>query len=221
MYIIKNRVKYQKNTIGYLLYDNSTDTVFFVNSENIFKYNIENAYRLSNGEYRAKNNYEIQNIDYSQLSLNIGNRRTDRVGKPLILSVSTEGRLSLTQKKLLEKFKVKDKVYINRHTDKIKVDMVDLSCMTSVTKVEYSLFERPDSYIIYKGTDRGIHISNDDYIKLLNGRYKWVGHTHVGYDFFCLQGSDGDYETLKKMHQKQSVIFNCVGQYNIISLDGE
>ena len=97
--------------------------------------------------------------------------------------------------------------------------MKDLCCLTGYYKVEFALFRRPGTYIVYRGTARGISISNDDYLYLLNNNFKWIGHTHVGDTFFCLYPSDGDYDTLKKMNQRRSVIYNSIGDYHVFGLE--
>ncbi len=51
--------------------------------------------------------------------------------------------------------------------------------------------------------------------------YKWSGHTHPGFDFLCMQPSDGDYEILDRFNQKISVIYNSKGDFRTFEKRGE
>ena len=145
----------------------------------------------------------------------IGARHTSEIGKPALIFNSEYGKLSKNQKLLLSSFDSNGIARFDRYGDNITVKMLDLSCLTAYTGKEYSLFSRNDRQFLVVGTERGIHISKELSDTLIKRGYKWTGHTHVGDTEYCLMPSDADYETLRKFHQKRSVIFNSVGKFYV------
>lgn len=133
-------------------------------------------------------------------------RNTSVIGKHSLIYNTEFGKLSNTQLKLLKLLESDNIVRINKSFDNVKITMKDLSCMTAYTGLEYGLFERNDSYIIVKGNERGINISKKVSTDIINGKYKWVGHTHPGDTLNCLMPSDADYKVLKLLNQK-AVLF--------------
>ena len=214
--IILARVKLKGSTYGYII--ESNEAIKFVSKSNMDCKEVQNAFRLKNGEWRAKSGYTIQNIDRSKVGLLINNRNTSIVGKPNLLYNYTFSKLSLTQQKIYTECsnnRINTLVYFTKHTDNIKITMKDMSALTAYSGVEFSLFERPDKYIVVMGTKTGILLDNKTTAIISNGRYNWVGHTHPGNSFNCLIPSDSDYEVLKKLNQKRSVIYNSVGMHYI------
>lgn len=206
--IVKARVKRSGDIIGYVVDDGHSD--IFIDISETYKYGSDNVLKLSNGLWRAKSG----NIPTVK-EIEIQNRSTSSVGRPGLIYKSSLGRMSLTQKKLLEKIRDRAKVVINRKDEKIKTDMIDLSVLTACTGLEFALFERNDRYVVFKGSATSIHLSKNELAKLLNGKYKWVGHIHPGDTFNCLMPSDGDYNTLRLFNQRHSVIYNSIGHYYV------
>lgn len=147
--------------------------------------------------------------------MEIQSRRTSETGKPVLIFNTQYGKLSKTQKLLLLKLKSSNVVSFDRVDDNIHIKMKDLSCLTAFTGREYSLFSRNDRQFLIVGTDRGICIDEQLSNQLIKTGYKWTGHTHIGDTELCLMPSDADYRTLKKFKQKQSVIYNSIGQFYV------
>lgn len=147
--------------------------------------------------------------------MEIKSRHTSDIGKPALILNSEYGRLSKNQKLLLHSFNNEGIAHFDRYEDNISIKMKDLSCLTAFTGKEYSLFSRNDRQFLVVGTETGIHISNILSDELVAKGYKWSGHTHVGNTDYCLMPSDADYETLRKFHQKRSVIYNSVGRFYV------
>ena len=214
--IILARVKDKGITCGYIIQQDGIRS--FINKENMPYNEVQNAVRLANGEWRAKQGKSIKNIERSRLGLMINNRNTAVVGKPNLLYNYTFAKLSCTQRKIYKQCKkvgINKIVMYNKHNDNIKITMKDMSALTAYAGVEFSLFERPDKYIVVMGTKTGISLSNKITALISNGRYKWVGHTHPGSNFNCLIPSDSDYDVLNKLNQKRSVIYNSVCMHYI------
>lgn len=116
---------------------------------------------------------------------------------------------------------MKDKEYItiNKKEINLDVNMKDLSCLTAYTGLEYSLFSRNDKLILIKGTKTGMNLNSSLSFEILNKRYKWEGHTHPGFTKNCLIPSSSDYNVLKFLNQKKSIIYNSVGDYFIFELE--
>lgn len=214
--IVLARVKENGNTCGYIIQEDTCRR--FINNENMLYSEAQNAIRLANGEWRAKNGNSIKNVEKDKLGLIIHNRNTAVVGKPKLLYNYSFAKLSCTQKEIYnkcEKVGINNIVVYNKHNDNIKITMKDMSALTAYKGVEFSLFERPDKYIIVMGTETGIALNNKITTLISNGKYKWIGHTHPGSSFNCLIPSDSDYDVLNKLNQKRSAIYNSVGMYYI------
>lgn len=207
--IILARIKENNNIIGYIAEENKHRSFIDVKDTNM--YAPTNVIRLRDGTWRATAGNSIKTIDKKDIQ----NRNTSLVGKPKLLYNYSFAKLSLTQKILMGKISSTKWVSLDKKEENIKVTMKDISALTSVTGIEYALFERNDNYIIIKGTNRCIHLDNSEIAKLINGGYTWIGHTHPGDSFNCLIPSDGDYDTLRMFNQRQSVIYNSVGQYYV------
>ncbi|MCR5167877.1 MAG: hypothetical protein K6C13_11810 [Oscillospiraceae bacterium] len=149
----------------------------------------------------------------SNKGITIETRNTNAVGKPGLISFNAlgKGKLSGTQKRILERLKQENPAYFNKKKDNISIDMKDMSCLTAYSGVEYSLFSRQDGYYIFRGNEGAIHISDDWFLKLFNGKYKWTGHTHPGQGIQSLVPSGADYDTLERFNQESSLIYNSVG----------
>jgi len=218
--IIIARVKDKKITCGYIIKMDDGNTKYeLISSMN--KYIPQNAIRLKNGEWRAKEGYSIDTIDKNDIEVAIKNRNTSLVGKPKLIYNYTFAKLSKTQQLLLSKLENNKLVIINKHAENVNITMKDLSAMTAHTGLEYSLFSRNDNYVIVKGSATGIHLTARESAMLLNNKYTWTGHTHPGNTFICMTPSDSDYDTLKYFNQKHSVIYNSIGDYYIFGEEAE
>ena len=214
--IIKSRVKQDGVLYGYI-----TDTYDFISKDNTYLYNPDNVIRLKDGTWKAKVGYNIETINKNRAQIIIQNRNTHIVGKPNLLYNYSEAKLSRTQRFLLDEFKSNRIIKINKKKANINVTMKDISALTAITGLEYGLFERNDIYIIVKGTYNSIYLNERESAKLINGKFKWIGHTHPGNSFNCLIPSDGDYNTLKMFKQKRSTIYNSVGDYYVFGEEDE
>lgn len=206
------RVKDKGILCGYVV---DCDGYKYVTKSDIVNYNIENAYITIDGKCKAKDGVQIKNIDYEELMIKMQSRNTSVIGKPSLIYNTEFGKLSNTQLKVLKLLEKDNIVEINKSLNNVKITMKDLSCMTAHTGLEYGLFERNDKYIVVKGTERGINIDKKASTTIINGKYKWVGHTHPGNTLNCLMPSDADYKVLKLLNQKSSIIYNSIGRYYI------
>lgn len=210
---VKFRVKQDTVIVGYILESDDKEQDIFIAADEVYKYTPYNVNRLSNGQWKAKNGYKIKTIDIK--NVHIQNRNTSIVGKPSVIYNFSFGKMSLTQQKILGMIKDCKHVIIDKKKENINITMKDLSALTAYTGIEYALFERSDRFIVFKGNSFEIALSKNDLAMLLNGKYRWVGHTHPGNSFNSLIPSDGDYNTLKVFNQKRSVIYNSVGKYYV------
>lgn len=96
--IVKARVKRSGDIIGYVVDDGHSD--IFIDISETYKYRPDNVLILSNGLWRAKSG----NIPTVK-EIEIQNRSTPSVGRPGLIYKSSLGRMSLTQRKLLEKIR--------------------------------------------------------------------------------------------------------------------
>lgn len=211
------RVKDNGKLLGYFVEDKNKK--FFVDTTQTRLYNPSNAIILKDGTYKAKIGCKIETKEKSELGIDIRSRRTHSIGKPWVIANLAKENLSLTQRKILERLQNNNHCKFNKSVDNISIDMKDLSALTAYTGVEFSLFERNDIYIVYRGTPTGVNIADSEAIYLINNKFKWVGHTHPGSTALCLTPSDDDYETLKRFNQKRSVIYNSVGDFFILEIE--
>lgn len=213
------RIKEHGVLIGYMAVDRNNRRLF-INMSDLSKYNFVNAYVNRNNELIAKRGFTIKTL-HKEDEAEIEARRTSIIGKPKLLIISHYSELSLTQKKLLKLLENSDRIELDKRMHNIKITMKDLSCMTAVTGLEYALFERNDKYRLVKGSSSGIHLDLKYTSELINKRYSWIGHTHPGTTRLCLFASDSDYDTLRCLGQKQSVIYNSCGDYNVFGVGGK
>ena len=212
--IILARVKDKGCTCGYII-ELDDKRRKYETSTSIDKYNPQNAIKVKNGEWKAKDGYRIPTIAKCDITVAIENRNTYIVGKPNLIYNYTFAKLSKTQQILLNKTENEKMIFIDKHKENINITMKDLSAMTAYTGVEFSLFGRNDKFVLVKGTSRGITLTHKESTMLLNNKYTWIGHTHPGNSFNCMTPSDSDYDTLKYLNQKRSVIYNSVGDYYV------
>lgn len=203
--------------VGYILKEKYN--IFYIKRNEVKKYKPINAICVNNDYYRAKLGESINSIKEENINLIIETRRTSQLGKPRLLSLTQYGELSLKQKKLLELLKNNVYVRIDKKTFNINITMKDLSCLTAYTGLEYSLFERNDKYILVKGGATGMNLGVKLSSEIINGKYRWEGHTHPGYTRNSLMPSSSDYNVLKLLHQKRSAIYNSCGDYLIYELE--
>lgn len=219
---IRCRVKKNNKVIGYIVRQYKSNNDFYVTLEEINVYKVCNATKLRSGIWKAKPGYNIKTVGIDEIKgIDISSRSTSSIGKPSLIYNSSFGKLSLKQRKLLEKFKHSQIIELIKRDENISINMKDLSALTAYTNLEYSLFERNDKQIIMQGTKTGMHVTKNQAIKLLNDKYKWVGHTHPGNSRNCLMPSEQDYDTLKFFNQNQSMIYNSVGQYYVFGFGKE
>lgn len=208
------RIKDGKNTVGYVLKD-WKGNVETVQIDDIKKCTITNARITDDNEVVALAGEDIENIDKRYCK--IERRHTD-IGKPYQVYTMQFSRLQIKQTKLVKMCKdagANRMVFINKKDYGIKIRMLDLAAMTAMTGVEYQLFSRSDKYALVMGDMYGIYMNTNDAIKLVQYRYKWVGHTHPGAQSACLTPQDSDYKTLKMFGQSNSSIYNSIGGYYI------
>ena len=118
--------------------------------------------------------------------------------------------LNNRQKELLEKLPEYDSRVI---VDKNSVNMSDLSALTAYTGHEFAMFTKGNERIIIRGNTIKVNIGIREAEELAKNGYRWSGHTHPGFDFLCMQPSDGDYSILDCFKQKYSVIYNSKGDF--------
>lgn len=214
------RVKDDEFICGYIIELND-GTHKYVKRDSLFNNIPDNAIMMHNGEWKAKKGYSIKTINKNSIALEINNRNTPIVGKPHLIYNYNFAKLSKTQQYLINALKNDKIISVDKHKDNMNIKMTDLSAMTAYTGLEYSLFARNDKFIIVAGTPRGVFLREKEAIYLLNNKYVWVGHTHPGNTFNCLIPSDSDYDTLHFFNQKQSVIFNSVGEHYLFGEEKE
>lgn len=157
---------------------------------------------------------------YKDKSIIIESRKTSSIGKPSALVHDGNARLSKKQKDILNVLYKENMSADFVKRDGFDVHMKDLSCLTYETKNEFALFKRNDKCVIYRGERGSIVIPLQEMKELKRNKYKWVGHTHVGYDAYCLYPSEADKKILKQLDQKQSTIFNMSGESITFDIDG-
>ena len=140
------------------------------------------------------------------------NSRISYHGKPNIINVSKSANLNKRQKKLLNNLKNKgDYVKIKKDD----VNMKDLSALTAKENVEFSLFTLGSRRIVIRGNAESSSPNTKLSKEILKYHYRLSGHTHIGESSMVLVSSDGDVNTLKKLSQRQSVIYNSVGKFQV------
>lgn len=70
--------------------------------------------------------------------------------------------------------------------------------------------------MIFKGNNTSIRISNKDLAMVINRRFNWAGHTHLGDTFNGLIPSDSDFEVLKILGQKRGIIYSSICMHYIL-----
>lgn len=211
------RVKNKNSLYGYVIETNGNKDFILLTDMYLYT-NFTNAVQLKNGIWKAKSGHNIKTIDLKDLGSFIQIRKTSLIGKPTLLVNSVYGKLSKKQEMLLDKCKysgTNKEVYFNKKSDNLKITMKDLSCLTAYTNVEFSLFERTDSYYLIMGTHTGVHLTPNFISRLIGMKYKWIGHTHPGTTPLCLYPSPCVYEVLNTLNQESSAIYNSVGEYYV------
>lgn len=148
-----------------------------------------------------------------------------KVGSPINTRNNSKGRptaitqfdvdLNNRQTKLLNELpKYDSQVIVNKD----EVSMKDLSALTAKENCEFAMFTKESSRLIIRGNNSSVNIDVEKAKELHKQGYKWSGHTHPGTDRNCLIASKGDYKILETFNQKQSVIYNSLGQYLTFSL---
>ena len=98
--------------------------------------------------------------------------------------------------------------------EKNDVSMKDLAALTAKTGAEFAMFTRKRERLIVRGDATHVNISQDNAVALNAQGYKWSGHTHAGlYGGWELSASDGNIAILSRFDQKESVIYNTMGEY--------
>lgn len=131
------------------------------------------------------------------------------MGRPNgILTFGTS--LNVRQRKLLEALPEFDsRVIVPRNS----VNMKDLSALTAMTGDEFAMFTGGGRRLVIRGNYYMVNVSPEEAADLAAKGYKWSGHTHPGYDRWCLTPSQGDKDILKAFDQELSVVYNSMGQY--------
>lgn len=126
--------------------------------------------------------------------------------------------LNNRQKELLEGLPEYDSRII---VPKESVNMSDLSALTAKTGDEFAMFTRGNERMVIRGNSIMVNTGINEAKQFAEQGYKWSGHTHPGFDFLCMQPSDGDYEILDCFNQKISVIYNSKGDFRTFEKRGE
>lgn len=189
--------------------------VGYVPIDRIHEHKVQNARVTKKNEVIALSGEEILSLDIKYFSIS---RRNTTTGKPQQIYTIQFAKLQNKQERLVEACNRVGRsklIFINKRKVKIKIRMIDLAAMTAMTGVEYQLFERPDKYILVMGDSVGINISERDMLGIINGRYKWVGHTHPGDQANCLTPQDQDFDVLDMLRQGSSSIYNQIGSFYV------
>lgn len=140
----------------------------------------------------------------------IEQRHTGKGNPNAILHFSVS--LNNRQQKILEDLPE----YNSRTTvKKDEVNMADLAALTAKTGDEFALFTKAGERLVIRGNSFMVEITPDEAYGMGKQGYTWSGHTHPGFDFNCLQPSDGDYAILNCFNQDNSAIYNSTGNYII------
>lgn len=169
------------------------------------------------------NNREyVPNITYSEwkklktatIRSPINQRNTSRGKASAVTHYDVE--LNTRQEKLLENLPEYDsKVTVK----KSEVSMSDLSALTAKTGVEFALFTKEGERLIIRGDSASVNITPEIASQLAEQGYRWSGHTHPGTDTNTLMASQGDYLILEMFNQRQSVIYNSLGEHQMFEKD--
>ena len=169
------------------------------------------------------NNREyVPNITYSEwkklktatIRSPINQRNTSRGKASAVTHYDVE--LNTRQEKLLENLPEYDsKVTVK----KSEVSMSDLSALTAKTGVEFALFTKEGERLIIRGDSASVNITPEIASQLAEQGYRWSGHTHPGTDTNTLMASQGDYLILEMFNQRQSVIYNSLGEHQTFEKD--
>ena len=138
----------------------------------------------------------------------IEQRNTGKGNPNAVLTYGAE--LNNRQKELLTQLAE----YDSRVTvSKKSVSMSDLAALTAFTGDEFAMFTKGGKRLIIRGDKISVNIGNDSAECLAAEGYRWSGHTHPGFDYLCMQPSDGDYSILDCFKQEVTVIYNSKGDF--------
>ena len=100
------------------------------------------------------------------------------------------------------------------------VSMLDLSALTAATGNEFAMFTKKGERLIVRGGAKTTPMTIEKAEKMRGEGYHWTGHTHVcrGKIELSPSGTGGDNDVLKAFKQKQSVIYNSTGDYEVFTL---
>ena len=216
--IARKKLKSGK-TIGYTLLS-SEGVQFDIGINQVNEYNPINVITTKDGIYRSKRGNIIKSIIVDE-NITINSRKTSVVGKPRAVYTLVDGKPSGTQIRILNLIDNKKAIELDKKKYNIKITMQDLSVMTAITGLEYALFERSDKYLIHKGNSSSVEFTDSEIKYIKSKMYKWVGHTHPGDTRRCLTPSKGDYDLLKALGQKRSMICNSIGMYYVFEEENE
>lgn len=99
------------------------------------------------------------------------------------------------------------------------VNMRDLAALTAKTGDEYAMFTKGNERLVIRGNAVMTNVSQEYAQQLFAEGYRWSGHTHPGTEPMSLSASAGDYAILKAFKQRQSMIANATGNYDIFGGD--
>ncbi|MDD6490239.1 MAG: hypothetical protein PUG48_10610 [Clostridia bacterium] len=145
-----------------------------------------------------------------KISSSIEKRNTGKGNPNAILTFGVD--LNNKQKRLLKKLPEFDSKVI---VPKKSVSMSDLSALTAKTGDEFAMFTKGGNRLIIRGNKVSVNVNIEIAGQLAREGYRWSGHTHPGYDMFCMFHSEGDKAILEQFNHKSSVIYNSKGQYNV------
>lgn len=120
--------------------------------------------------------------------------------------------MSNRQKMLDQKLPDYDSTIIIRKTE---VAVRDIRALTVANNCEYALFTRGSQRMIIRGDAHSVNVGSLEGAAKLNQQgWRWSLHTHPG-DSFSTVASKGDRLILRQFDQKQSVVYNIKGDYQV------
>ena len=137
--------------------------------------------------------------------------RSHTKGKPTAIIGGQD--LNKKQRKIDKQLKRYDSKATFRKRD---VSMKDLSALTAMNSVEYSMFTKGGERLIIRGNDWKVGITIETAREMAKEGWTWSGHTHLGTDLAYLTPSKGDLNILEAFGQDKSVIYNQAGEHQVI-----
>ncbi|HHU52711.1 MAG TPA: hypothetical protein GXZ43_01340 [Clostridiaceae bacterium] len=104
--------------------------------------------------------------------------------------------------------------------NKRDIKMKDLSALTAKNGCEYAVFTKGGQRILARGSSTNAMVSTEYLENLAKDGWRFSGHTHPGVGHVVRMSSQGDKNVLKLFKQKQSVIYDSVGGFDVFDSEG-